>query len=166
MKLRRKPFNVEIQCQHSLWLLLFSFQAPALKHLSCHGADSFWQTTVSQSSSLCQRLSALLWAWRAVGRRLCDRLDFTLTRAPSPVPCPATDVIISLATHAYTQTHAWNVSAPPLSLSHYLPLFTFLLLPQKQYQTSCSPHWTHTHTRINTGPTSRLMLIWHHQRGV
>lgn len=94
---------------------------------------------------------------------------FTLTRAPSPAPCPAADVIVpSPHTYAFTQTHAWNVSALPLSLNHYLPLFTFPLLPKKQYQTSCSPHWVHTyvHTHINTGPTSRLMLIWHHQRGV
>lgn len=166
MKLRWKPFNAEIQCQHLLWLLLFSFQTAALKHLSCHGADRLWQTTVSQSSSPCQWLSVLLWAWRAVGRRLCDRLDFHTDQSPFTRSLPSRWCHRPSATHTHacTQTHAWNVSALPLSLSHYLPLFTFLLLPKKQYQTSCSPH--SIHTRINTGPTSRLMLIWHHQRGV
>lgn len=94
---------------------------------------------------------------------LCDRLHFHTDQSPFTCSLPS-----RWCHHAFTQTHAWNVSALPLSLNHYLPLFTFPLLPKKQYQTSCSPHWTHTcvRTHINTGPTSRLMLIWHHQRGV
>lgn len=130
MKLRWKPFNVEIQCQHSLRLLLLSFQTSTLKHLSCHRADRLWQTTVSQSSSLCQRLSALLWTWRAVGRRMCDRLDFHTDQSPFAHSLPSRWCHPPSAahTHACTQTHAWDASALPLSLSHYLPLFTFLLL--------------------------------------
>lgn len=153
-----------------LWWLLFSFHTAALKRLNCHRADSFWQTTISQPSQ------AFASGWVLCCERGVQSDDvcvtdctFTLTRAPSPAPCPVADVTIpSPHTYAFTQTHAWNVSALPLSLNHYLPLFTFLFLPKKQYQTSCSPHWihTHVHTHINTGPTSRLMLIWHHQRGV
>jgi len=165
MKLSWKPFNVEIQ--HQCLLLLFSIQTSALKHLSCQGADSFWQTTIGQSSVLCQWLSALLWVWRAVGRRLCNKLDFHTDQSPFTYSLPSRWCHHPCATHTHghTETHTWNqTSALPLSLSHYLPLFTFLLLLKKQYQTSCSPHWIHT--GVNTGPNFCLMLIWHHQESV
>lgn len=150
MKLRWKPFNVEIRCQHLLWLLLLSFQT---------AAPNIWAATeltgFGRPPSASPQAPASGWVL------CCERgvrfedvcvtdLTFTLTRAPSPAPCPAADVTIYPPhTHIiHTNTHTRNVSVLPLSLSRYLPLFTFLLLAKKQYQTSSSPHWIHTHSDV------------------
>lgn len=99
-----ETFKVEIQFQHLLQLLLFSFQTAALKHLSCHSSDRFWQNNVSQYSSLCQWLKALLSAWRAAGRRLCDRPDFHIDQ--SSFACSLPSRWCHLSSTAHTWIHA------------------------------------------------------------
>lgn len=130
-----ETFNVEIQCQHLLRLLMFSFQTAVLKHLSCRRPDRLWQTTVSQSSSSCQWLKALLSAWRAVGRRLCDRPNFHTDQSPF-APLPAQPVMSSSLRRTYASMHKTpSSSALFLALRHQLKQFTFLLLSGTQCQT-------------------------------
>lgn len=166
-----ETFNVEIQCQHLLRLLLFSFQTAALKHFSCHGSDRLWQTTISQSSSLCQWLKALLSAWRAAGWRLCDRPDFHTDQSPfahslasqwchPPLP-------MHTHMHAHNPMHSTRLHFhSPLALPSAV---YFIFTAQKTIPDILfTKQWTHTQTHLHymQTQTSHVMLIWHHQGSV
>lgn len=164
MKLRGKPFNVEIQCQHSLWLLLFSFQAPALETFEL---PQSWQLLADHRQPVLKPLPAaecsvvsVACSWTTSVWQTWLHTDQSPFNRSLPSrwchPLPHHTCI-------HTNTHMERLCSSTLPYSHYLPLFTLTAqktIPDILFTT------LNTHTRINTGPTSRLMLIWHHQRGV
>lgn len=119
-KLLMSKSNADVCCQ----CCVSQSRRSALERLIRLKADSSWQSAIGRRSSRCQRLCCEC----GVQSDAVCKTDstFKLTRAPSPPPCPAAEVIIP----------TWNVSALQRRLSRYLPLFTFLLQPKKQYQTS------------------------------
>lgn len=102
---------------------------------------AFGRTPLVSPPALCQKQSALLWVWRAVGRRLVNRLQ--LSHWPEPLHLLSAQPLMSLSlrykhTDPRTERLLHSPSATlrqPLSLSLYLPLFTFPSQPpRKQFQ--------------------------------
>lgn len=158
------------ECRNpALWLLLFFFHTAAETFKLPQSwqllADHHWPVLKSSPVAKCSVVSVACSQATSVWQTW-------LSHWPEPLHLlPAQPLMSSSLRHTHMHSHKHTHGT---SLLFHSPLTTtfrclhFSYCSKKQYQTSCSPQrvHTHVHTHINTGPKSRLMLIWHHQWGV